>query len=447
MALPGTSAEWERPALEASVPELRGAVQGFASGLGADPRVLSDVALAVSEAVTNAVMHAFLDRDRGTIRVSVRAADGELVVIVADDGRGMQPRPDSPGLGMGLPLIGQLAASLDIRMPPGGGTELCMTFAVPGMRGTDVPVPARDRLLDDVARVAEGAWPGEGVSRLVDLLVPAVADACAVDVVDAGGRPRRFAGRIEGPGAADQSAWLANLQPRADAPTSATLAALQGGGVRLVELTTAHIATITRSDADAATMAATGIRWWAVATLREADRVLGLLHLGTRDDRGRPSPERLELYGAIADRASRGLARVQLVVELQRTRRRFEGILDVLAEAVTVHDAEGRMIYANEAAMRLLGAESVDEVLRAGPGELAGRFSMSREDGSPLSIDDLPGHRLLAGLDAPPLLTRSVHLATGRARWLLTKATLLDDDERLAVNIIEDVTEDHPAPG
>jgi PAS domain-containing protein len=194
-------------------------------------------------------------------------------------------------------------------------------------------------------------------------------------------------------------------------------------------------------------MAATGIRWWAVATLREADRVLGLLHLGTRDDRGRPSPERLELYGAIADRASRGLARVQLVVELQRTRRRFEGILDVLAEAVTVHDAGGRMIYANEAAMRLLGAESVDEVLRAGPGDLAGRFSMSREDGSPLSIDDLPGHRLLAGLDAPPLLTRSVHLATGRARWLLTKATLLDDDERLAVNIIEDVTEDHPAPG
>ena len=34
------------------------------------------------------------------------------------------------------PLIGQLAASLDIRMPAGGGTELCMTFAAPGVGGT-----------------------------------------------------------------------------------------------------------------------------------------------------------------------------------------------------------------------------------------------------------------------------------------------------------------------
>src|SRR4051794_21352226 len=127
---PGT-AEWELPAREASVPELRGAVQGFASQLGAPATVLSDVALAVSEAVTNAVMHAFFDRDEGMVRVAVRAGTDEIVVVVADDGRGMQPRPDSPGLGMGLPLIGQLAASLDIRGPPGGGAELGMTFAAP----------------------------------------------------------------------------------------------------------------------------------------------------------------------------------------------------------------------------------------------------------------------------------------------------------------------------
>jgi serine/threonine-protein kinase RsbW len=120
---PGT-AQWQLPAHEASVPELRGAVQGFVSKHGAGADVLSDVALAVSEAVTNAVMHGFLDRDQGTVRVSVKAGDGEIVVVVADDGRGMQPRPDSPGLGMGLPLIGQLAASLDIRVPVGGGTEL-----------------------------------------------------------------------------------------------------------------------------------------------------------------------------------------------------------------------------------------------------------------------------------------------------------------------------------
>ena len=54
---------------------------------------------------------------------------------------------------------------------------------------------------------------------------------------------------------------------------------------------------------------------------------------------------------------------------------------------------------------------------------------------------DLPGQRLLAGEDAPTLLTRSVVRETGRVYWLLTKATRLDDAGTLAVNIIEDVTE------
>src|SRR5689334_3307943 len=166
----GPVAEWVLPAREASVPELRGAVHDFAVRAGASPEVLMDLALAVSEAVTNAVIHGFVDRDPGEVRVAVSARVDEIVVVVSDDGRGMQPRPDSPGLGMGLPLIGQLAALLDIREPAGGGTELSMTFVAPGVRGTVLPL-ADGRLLDDVTRVAAGAWPGEGVSRLVDLLV------------------------------------------------------------------------------------------------------------------------------------------------------------------------------------------------------------------------------------------------------------------------------------
>ena len=125
----------------------------------------------------------------------------ELTVIVTDDGRGMRPRPDSPGLGLGLPTIGRLAALVDLRVPEGGGTELSMTFVAPGVSGPGrardhEPVPSE--VLDAVARTAQGAWPGEGVERLVDLLVPAVADACAVDVLDATGYPERFAGRIDG---------------------------------------------------------------------------------------------------------------------------------------------------------------------------------------------------------------------------------------------------------
>jgi hypothetical protein len=54
---------------------------------------------------------------------------------------------------------------------------------------------------------------------------------------------------------------------------------------------------------------------------------------------------------------------------------------------------------------------------------------------------DLPGDRVLAGEETASLLTRSVVRATGAERWLLTKATLLEDGEPFAVNIIEDITE------
>jgi PAS domain S-box-containing protein len=133
----------------------------------------------------------------------------------------------------------------------------------------------------------------------------------------------------------------------------------------------------------------------------------------------------------------------QLATELRGTEARLDGILGSLGEAVTVHDEQGKTVYVNDAAVELLGATSVEEVLAAEPGDLAGRFHITREDGSPVQLGDLPGRRLVAGEEGASLLTRSVRRDTGEALWLLTKATLYTDPsgERLAINIIEDVTE------
>jgi serine/threonine-protein kinase RsbW/stage II sporulation protein AB (anti-sigma F factor) len=444
-------ATWTLPADPASVAEIRAGVRGFAEAHGIAAAVLDDMALAVSEAATNAVMHAFVGREPGTIRAAVEARAGELVVVVADDGRGMQPRADSPGLGLGLPLIGQLATTLDLRQAGEAGTELCMTFSAPGLQA---PIPGgpptgdeQARLLEEISRTAAGAWPGHGVERLVDLIVPAVADACAVDLIDFEGLPQRFAGRVDGEESAARSAWLAGLRPRIDAAATATRAAMAEGALRIAELTPEHIRAITTSDEDAAQMAATGIRWWVVAPLRDANRVLGLLHFGMRSERGRPTPDVTELLEAVAARAAGGLAGTQLVAELRRARRRFDRVLDVLAEAVTVRDSQGHMVYANPAAARLLGAATTDALLGTSAEEVAARLRMTREDGSPVAPDDLPGSRLLAGLDAPPLLVRTLDPGNGEERWLLIKATRLDDDEPLAVTIAEDVTESRRPAG
>jgi len=438
-------ARWHRefPAEPVIVAQARRGVSEFARTLGADEEVLGGITLAVSEAATNAVLHAFVDLPPGRVSVTAEAGDGSIRVRVIDDGRGMTPRSDSPGLGLGLSMMASMASSCDIREGPSGrGTEVSMTFAAPGVVGPGFAEPgeARFEVLNEVDRLVDAAaWPGEGVERLVDLLVPRVADACTLDLVDESGAPRRIAARVAGQRGGELSAFLAARRP-APEQVDLTVAALRLGEPRVIRVDADALGALARDDADAARMAAMQLSYWMNLPLRAGEQLFGSLGLGLSDSRPAPD-EQLPFLTALAERAARGLANTQLVSELRRTRRRLERILGALAEAVTVHDERGKLVYANPAAVSLLGAESVEELVAAEPGELAARFDITREDGTPVHPHDLPGQRVVAGEEAPPLLTRSVERRTGREYWLLTKATLLDDEGRLAVNIIEDVTD------
>jgi anti-sigma regulatory factor (Ser/Thr protein kinase) len=93
------------------------------------PGATDDVALAVSEAVSNVVLHAYRDGGRGTVRVVACARPTELVVVVRDYGCGMRPHPESPGAGLGLSIIGAATSHMDVERPDdGGGTRIRLRF-------------------------------------------------------------------------------------------------------------------------------------------------------------------------------------------------------------------------------------------------------------------------------------------------------------------------------
>jgi anti-sigma regulatory factor (Ser/Thr protein kinase) len=111
-----------------NVRHLRREIRDYAVRNGLEPHRAQDLTLAVSEIVSNAVLHAFRDGREGVITVGAEVVGDDLVIRVVDDGIGLSPRPDSPGAGMGLMIAGSIADRLQIERPAHGGTAVCMTF-------------------------------------------------------------------------------------------------------------------------------------------------------------------------------------------------------------------------------------------------------------------------------------------------------------------------------
>jgi PAS domain S-box-containing protein len=129
---------------------------------------------------------------------------------------------------------------------------------------------------------------------------------------------------------------------------------------------------------------------------------------------------------------------------LATTEAQLTAALGGLAEAVTVQDADGQLVYANQAAAHALGYGSPEDLTGTPVNEIVDTFESFTEDGKPLDVEALPGRRVLRGEEPEPLVVRAIDTRTGVERWSVTKASAVRDREgrvRLAINVIEDITE------
>jgi serine/threonine-protein kinase RsbW len=115
------------PARPENVGLVRHALGGVASALRLDSARIAAIRLAVTEACTNVVRHAY-GGDAGPLEVDVRAGADALEVDIRDRGQGIAPRPASDSLGLGLPLIAALADRLRIAREGDGANVISMAF-------------------------------------------------------------------------------------------------------------------------------------------------------------------------------------------------------------------------------------------------------------------------------------------------------------------------------
>jgi PAS domain S-box-containing protein len=122
----------------------------------------------------------------------------------------------------------------------------------------------------------------------------------------------------------------------------------------------------------------------------------------------------------------------------------MRAILEGVADAITAQGPDGSLVYANDAAVRVLGFPSAEALLQAPLMEIMARWELLTPAGEPLDVASLPGRRALMGQEPSPMLVQFRERGGHEARWSRIKSRPVRDETgavRLAINVIEDVTE------
>ena len=128
------------PAHARNIAVVRRALEAIAEVLALPQRLIEDMRLAVTEACTNVVRHAYGDREADAadaMRVDLLPRERGMLVVVEDHGRGVSPSPDGRGPGLGLPLIAALTSQVEMSHGPGDrGSRVAMWFAPVAIEAT-----------------------------------------------------------------------------------------------------------------------------------------------------------------------------------------------------------------------------------------------------------------------------------------------------------------------
>jgi serine/threonine-protein kinase RsbW len=158
-----------------ALPLVRQTLRALGQSIGADPHSLHDAELAVSEACSNTIRHAYRNGD-GVVEVTVEVRTAELLASVRDRGRGIDPRRRRSRRegGLGLTIVDAIARDFEVHSERGEGTEVVMALPVDQRWPRAEPPPGGDSIAELVLRrlVAMAAAQSDySAERLGDILV------------------------------------------------------------------------------------------------------------------------------------------------------------------------------------------------------------------------------------------------------------------------------------
>ncbi|MEA2478789.1 MAG: hypothetical protein QOJ07_711, partial [Thermoleophilaceae bacterium] len=311
----------------------------------------------------------------------------------------------------------------------------------------------RARMLARAGSVLQRSLDYENsLTELARLAVPGLADWCAVVVRREDGGVHQVAAVHHDPAREQLARRLQERYPAdPETPAGASNVIRTGEAEFYAQMDDSVLERLARDGDHLNLLRELALTSSLILPLRARGRILGAIVFNT--DAGRPVLDAADraLAEDLAERAAVALDNAQLYArasaaerELRTSRDQLGAILDGVADGVIAQDATGKMVYANEAALGLLGFPTVKAIQAVPIRYVLSRFEVFDEDGAPLTPDRLPGRQALRGDQPADLLVRMRRRDGSGERWIITKATPIRDPEGalvLAISVFEDVTE------
>jgi serine phosphatase RsbU (regulator of sigma subunit)/PAS domain-containing protein len=281
------------------------------------------------------------------------------------------------------------------------------------------------------------------LARITDLFVPELADVAIVDLVQPDGTLRGAVTSATDPALADDLRRLREEHPLDPAGEHPVAVALRDGEPQLLGDLPNEVGRYANSPEHVDHVVGFRYRSVLVLPLTARGRTAGTLSFVRREGRAPFAPHEVKLARDLAPRAALALDNARLFSELALAEGRMEAIIANLGEAVSAFAPDGTLLFANQAAVELTGAQTEAEVGVADLRAALERWAVFDEQGDPIPYDVLPIARAFAGEAPEPLLVRSVDRVTGRDLWVLWRAAAVrgpDGEIQFVVSVGEDLS-------
>jgi serine phosphatase RsbU (regulator of sigma subunit)/PAS domain-containing protein len=321
------------------------------------------------------------------------------------------------------------------------------------VRERQVAQERRSKLMADAgAALQRSLDPEASLTELARLAVPLLADWCVVHVKQPDGSLRQIVAVHHDPEKEQLARELHRRWPTdPDGPSGAPAVIRTGNAEVYHQIPESLLEQTAKDDEHLAILRTLGLRSSLMLPLSARGRTLGSIVFTIAESCRTFSPAERKLAETLADRAAVALDNAQLYArardaeaDLRQSRDQLGAILDGVADGVTAQDPAGMMVYANEAALELLGFPSVQAIQAVPIRYVLSRFDAFDEAGRPFPPEKLPGRQVLRGQTGQDALIRMRRRDTGEERWTIIKATPIHDaagELAFAITVYEDVTE------